>query len=460
MSSISPTIYTLTNLTRSLENHFDKTFGTRTYWVKAELSKVNVSSGRRYIELVDSENENVSAKIQAIIWANTYSTIFKKAGKVIESIIQPGNKVLIEVKIQYDKIYGLKLLIVDLDLSFSFGDVEKLKKETIAKLKKEQIFNDQKSVYLPVISKRIALIGSIDTSGYKDFVTELSTNNYYRNFAVKVFDTKVQGKAAIPQIIKAINSANQYDVDVIVILRGGGSKIDLNIFNDYSLCKAICDSRLPVLTGIGHETDEVVADLVARKSLITPTALAKSLYLSIATFNTNLVHSYKAITVATNTQLRNKKEEFERTKKDVSIYSTNILNEASQQLSTISHNISSKLNNLLRDHSEQLTDIKHNISSKLTTLLRDNSEYLNHNFDKIKILSFDFIKHQEVDLNSKLKMLELLNPKRLLDSGYSISTVENKEIKEIKNLVGKELKTLTDKGTIYSTITKINKPNQ
>lgn len=433
MSTTEPHIYTLTNLTRSLENHFDNTFGARTFWVKAELSKINVSSGRRYIELVDSENNLVTSKIQAIIWGNIYTSIKNKAGKIIDSIIQPGNKVLIEVKIQYDKIYGLKLLIVDIDLSFSFGDVEKLKKETITKLKKEQIFNDQKSVYLPIISKRIALVGSVDTSGYKDFITELSTNNYYRNFAVKVFDTKVQGVAAIPQIIKAVESANQYDVDVIVILRGGGSKIDLNIFNNYLLCKTICESRLPIITGIGHETDEVVADLVARKFEITPTALAKALYLSIATFNTNIVKSYTAVQVATKNQLRNKKEEFERTKKDVSFYSTNILNESSANL----------------------INLKHSISNKLSSLLRDHSDKINYNFDKIKLLSFDYIKHQEIELNSKLKMLELLNPKRLLDSGYSISTIDNKEIIDFKSIVGKELKTLTNKGTIFSTVTKV-----
>ena len=435
MANPEPTIYTLTNLTRSLENHFDNTFGNKTFWVKAELSKVNVSSGRRYIELVDSEKDNVTSKIQAIIWSNTYIAIKNKSGKIIDSILQAGNKVLIEVKIQYDKIYGLKLLIVDLDLSYSFGDVEKLKKETIDKLKKEMIFNDQKSIYMPVIAKRIALISSVDTSGYKDFVTELKTNNYYRNFIVKEFDSKVQGKAAIPQIIKAITSANEYDVDVIVILRGGGSKIDLNIFNDYKLCKAICESKLPVLTGIGHETDEVVADLVARKSLITPTALAKSLYLSVATFNTNLVNSYKALQVATNIQLRNKKEEFERTRKDLSINSTSILNEASQKLIHFKHNISDKLNNILNEHSHKLVI----------------------NYDKVKLLSIDLIRHHELDLNSKLKLIDILNPKRLLNSGYSIATIDNKNILELDNIIGKEMKTETDKGIIYSKVTNIKK---
>ena len=161
MSSAQPKIYTLTNLTRSLENHMDQTFGSKTFWVKAELSKVNVSGGRRYIELVDSEKDNVTAKIQAIIWGNTYTAIKAKAGKVIDSIIEPGNKVLIEVKIQYDKLYGLKLLIVDLDLSYSFGDVEKLKKETIEKLKNEGLFDLQKSLYLPTIAKRIGLVSSV-----------------------------------------------------------------------------------------------------------------------------------------------------------------------------------------------------------------------------------------------------------------------------------------------------------
>ena len=433
MSAQAPKIYTLTNLTRSLENHMDQTFGSKTFWVKAELSKVMVSSGRRYIELVDSEKDNVTAKIQAIIWGNTYTAIKAKSGKVIDSIIQPGNKVLISVKIQYDKLYGLKLLIVDLDLSYSFGDVEQLKKETILKLKQEALFDNQKSIYLPTIAKRIGLISSKGTSGYKDFVTELSSNKYYTNFSIKEFDCKVQGKAAIPELIKAIHSANTYDLDVIVILRGGGSKIDLNIFNDYKLCQAICESKLPVMTGIGHETDDVVADLVARKNLITPTAVAKTLYLSIATFNANLINSYTALKVASDNQLRNKKEEFKRHKKDIYINSTSILNETSQNLVSLKHNITARLNSIQRVHSTKL-DV---------------------NYEKIKLLSRDLIKQQQLDLNSKLKLIDILNPERLLKTGYSITSVDNTKITTLDNLVGKELKTETDKGTIYSHITKI-----
>lgn len=433
MPTTTPKIYTLTNLTRSLENHMDQTFGGKTFWVKAELSKVKVSSGRRYIELVDSEKDMVTAKIQAIMWGNTYSTILGRSGKVIDSIIQPGNKVLIAVKIQYDKLYGLKLLIVDLDLSYSFGDVEQLKKETILKLKEDRLFDIQKSIYLPVIAKRIGLIGSVGTSGYKDFTTELRSNNYYTNFTVKDFNCKVQGKAAIPELIKAIASANLYNIDVIVILRGGGSKIDLNIFNDYELCKAICESKLPVMTGIGHETDDVVADHVSRKNLITPTAVAKALYLAVATFNTNLINSFTALKVSSNNQLRNKNEEFKRYKKDVFINSTAILNERSQNLLGYRHFITTRLNSILRAHTNSL-DV---------------------NYEKVKLLSRDVVKQQQLDLSSKLKLIDILNPERLLKTGYSIASVENKKITTLDNLIGKELKTETDKGTIYSEITKI-----
>lgn len=437
MSAKAPKIYTLTNLTRSLENHMDQTFGNKTFWVKAELSKVTVSSGRRYIELVDSEKEMVTAKIQAIMWANTYSTILGRSGKVIDSIIQPGNKVLIAVRIQYDKLYGLKLLIVDLDLSYSFGDVEKLKKETILRLKEDGLYENQRSIYAPVISKKIGLISSVGTSGYKDFTTELLTNKYYTNFTIKEFDCRVQGKIAIPELIKAITTANEYDVDVIVILRGGGSKIDLNIFNDYDLCKAICESKLPIMTGIGHETDDVVADVVARKSFITPTALAKALYLSIATFNTQLINSFTALKVASNTQLRNKKEEFKRYKKDVYISSTTLLN----------------------DRSQNLLGFKHYVTTRLNVILREHTNTLDVNYEKVKLLSRDLLKQQQLDLTSKLKLIDILNPERLLKSGYSITSVDSKKIRTLDGIVGKELKTETDKGTIYSQITKIKKHN-
>jgi exodeoxyribonuclease VII large subunit len=220
---------------------------------------------------------------------------------------------------------------------------------------------------------------------------------------------------------------------VIVILRGGGSKIDLNIFNDYELCKAICESRLPVITGIGHETDEVVADLVAHKNLITPTAVAKALYLSIATFNTRLLNSFQALKVATDVQLRNKKEEFVRHKKDVFIRSTSIISERSQNLLGFKHYVASRLNTVLKRHTDRLSI----------------------NYDKIKLLSTDLIKQHQLDLTSKLKLIDILNPERLLKRGYSITTMNNKKIISLNGLIGKELKTETDKGVIYSKVTKI-----
>ena len=256
-------IYSLTQLNSSIERFILHHFGSKSFWVTAEISKINEKGGHRYIELVDSINGKETAQNRATLWRSTYETIRNDIGKELDQILKFGNRVLFQFRIEYHKIYGLKLNVLNIDVTYSYGEIEKKKKETIDRLVKEKIFDLQHTLYLPTICKRIALIGSPDTSGYQDFIHGLSKNEVFTNFVVKSFPASVQGPNAAQELIAAINEAQLYDIDIIVIIRGGGSKMDLHSFNDYNLSKAICLSPIPVLTGIGHQTDETVSDLVA-----------------------------------------------------------------------------------------------------------------------------------------------------------------------------------------------------
>ena len=256
-------------------------FGVKSFWVTAEIVKINQKGGNYYLELADSVNGIKTAQMSAYIWSMQFQELAKSLGEEIKTILVAGNKVLFQLKIEFHKVYGLKLNIVNVDPTYSYGEIERIKKENIETLKKEGLFELQKELNLSILAKRIAVIGSPDTSGYRDFMDTLFKNNAYRNFKVKVFPSSVQGERAVPELIKAIQSAEKYDVDVIVMVRGGGGKMDLHVFNDLELCRAICRARVPVLTGIGHESDEVVADLVANTFTITPTAAAKFLFMRI-----------------------------------------------------------------------------------------------------------------------------------------------------------------------------------
>jgi len=277
--------------------------------------------------------------MDANLWSANYSLIKDKLGNDLPSILTVGNKALFKLRIEFHKIYGIKVNILDIDSSFSYGEIEKLKQETISKLKVEGIFNHQKRLYLPVIAKRIALIGSPGTSGYRDFINGLTQNPVYRKFTVKEFQTTVQGDGAAPKLIEALKEARTYDVDVIVIIRGGGSKMDLNVFNDYELSREICLTKIPVLTGIGHETDEVVVDLVCSYRCITPTAVAKHLYVQIGMFTSNLQKAFDAVKSHSVGQLSIKKEEFAHLNKYFVFFSQQLIHQSSILLRNESHKL-------------------------------------------------------------------------------------------------------------------------
>src|SRR5690554_2801536 len=168
------------------------------------IRQFNQKSGHFYIELADSANDKTTARSFATIWASTYSTIVNEIGlKETQSILQPGNKVLINVKIEFHTIYGLKLKIRAIDPAYSYGEIERKRQEVIKRLKKEGIYDLQKELRLPTIIKRIALIGSPNTSGYRDFQNELLVNHDFNNFVIKEFPVRVQGDAAVKEIVAA-----------------------------------------------------------------------------------------------------------------------------------------------------------------------------------------------------------------------------------------------------------------
>ena len=246
-------------------------------WLKAEISAVKARSGGHcYLELSQSDSKGLVAKASAIIWSSKYRFIAPYFESVTGSPLTEGMTVLMEVQANYSELYGFSLIVNDVDPEFSLGVKELEKQKTIERLTKEGIMDLQKEHALPALPYRLAVISAEDAAGYRDFMRHIAENPYGFTLATELYPALMQGADCPSSIIAAMDavlgSGLQYDA--VLILRGGGSKLDLACFDDYDLAAAIAQYPLPVLTAIGHDQDYHVCDMVAHEYVKTPTALA------------------------------------------------------------------------------------------------------------------------------------------------------------------------------------------
>jgi len=242
METIKERIYTLTSLNQSIENLVTRELSFRTFWIKCQIAKINSKGGHLYLELMDSSNGEKTAVARGIIWRLTYEDIQKEFGALglrIEEVLKPNMEITVQVKVNFHKLYGLSLHILKVDTNTVIGDIEQQKRETLQRLTKEGLLEMQKRLYLGPINLKIGIVGSPDTSGFNDFFKELKQNSIFTRFKVKIFEASVQGAHAVRSITAAIEEAGRWDLDALVVIRGGGSKMDLHVFNHYDICKAI-----------------------------------------------------------------------------------------------------------------------------------------------------------------------------------------------------------------------------
>ncbi|MCC5916400.1 MAG: exodeoxyribonuclease VII large subunit [Cryomorphaceae bacterium] len=268
-------IFTLKQITASVGKAIEKATGGRGFWIKAEIAQMKTAnSGHAYLELVELQNQVKIASMQAIIWKNEFLLIQKKLGSDFSNVLRNGSEVVIFANIEFHQVYGIKLRITDIDLSFTLGALEKRKQETLNRLRKEGLLEKNRKIPQPRVIQHIALITSPGSAANEDFSQHLMQNERGYLFYIDLYPAPVQGEQAAARITETLLTLPTEKYDAIAILRGGGSKLDLDPFNDYNLCKAVANSSIPVLTGIGHETDLSIIDVVAGSPHKTPTAIA------------------------------------------------------------------------------------------------------------------------------------------------------------------------------------------
>ena len=246
-------------------------------WVSAEISEIKLNySGHCYLELVEKGPDGALpvAQARAVIWRSHYPRIAARFANETGQRLAAGIRLLAKVLVSYHELYGFSLQITDIDPSYTLGDLERQRQQTIAQLQQDGVWEMNAQLALPAVVQRVAVVSSAQAAGYQDFCKELAKSPY--RFETELFDAFMQGAAAEDSIIGALCAVaeRQAAFDAVVVIRGGGSRSDLSCFDSYRLCCYVAQFPLPVLTGIGHDKDTSVADLVAHTALKTPTAVA------------------------------------------------------------------------------------------------------------------------------------------------------------------------------------------
>ena len=268
LSEFNARIATVINGSRDLQRQ----------WVVAETSDVRVVRGHCYMELVEKdERGTMLAKVGAVAWASVFAALNDKFRKATGSEIKTGMKVLVLVTATYHNQYGFKVVINDIDPSYTMGDMERQRREIIDRLTREGVIDMNKQLPWALVPQRIAIISAAGAAGYGDFMNQLQKNPYGLQFYTCLFPASMQGNQTVPTVLAALDRINRYSdlFDCVVIIRGGGATSELNSFDNYDLAFTVANFPLPVIVGIGHERDVTVLDYVAAMRVKTPTAAAE-----------------------------------------------------------------------------------------------------------------------------------------------------------------------------------------
>lgn len=270
-------VFSLEEVARSIQKTIAERYGS-VYWVRAEMNKLNhyPHSGHCFPELVEKRDGRVVTEMRSVLWSSDYQRINRQFMELVKEPLKDGITILFQASIQYDPLYGLSLKIHDIDPAFALGQLEREKQESIVRLKKEGIYTQNKQLPFPLVPKRLAIISVESSKGYSDFLQIIQKNPWGYRFEYRLFPALLQGDRSVPSIIAQMEDIKKLksDFDVVLIMRGGGGEVGLASYNQYALAAAIARFPLPVMTGIGHSTNETVSEMVAHQSAITPSELA------------------------------------------------------------------------------------------------------------------------------------------------------------------------------------------
>ncbi|MBL7765449.1 MAG: exodeoxyribonuclease VII large subunit [Chitinophagaceae bacterium] len=435
-------VFSLTEVTRSIQKTLLERYSS-TFWVKAEMNKLNdyAHSGHCYPELVEKVNGKTVAQIKSVMWRDDYQRINRNFLTVLKEPLKDGIKILFEAKITFDPLYGLSLLILDIDPSFTLGDLEREKQETLQQLKEEGIFDRNKQLPLPILPQRIAIISVESSKGYADFLRVIEGNAWGYKFFHMLFPSLLQGDKAVDSIITQLRRIRTVirHFDAVAIIRGGGGDIGLSCFNHYDLAKEIALFPIPVLTGIGHATNEKVAEMISHSNAITPTKLAEFLLQHFHQFSVPVQQAERKVLEMGRRIMIDEQNRFQSLVKWFRSLTENSLSTHRNEIESLSRSMLQQVQFRFRNEQGELMQMK----------------------EKLKVQSHLVFKSEILELNHLEKNIEHMNPVNVLKRGYSITYLNGKAVTDAQALKsGDQLQTVLYQGQINSVVEAVQKTKE
>ena len=405
------------------------------YWVQAEVSEVREVRGHCYMELVekDSFRNTPVAKAPAKCWKSTWMLIKPYFERITGQSLHAGIKVLMKVYPQFHENYGFSWIVTDIDPQYTIGDMARKRQEIVRILKEEGVFDLNRELSIPMFANRIAVISSAGAAGYGDFCNQLSGNEYGFHFYFSLFPAIMQGEKIEQSVISALNKINNLidDFDCVVIIRGGGATSDLSGFDTLALAENVANFPLPVITGIGHERDESVLDMVSNTRVKTPTAAAAFLINNLK-HTSDLIDDYRD-RILSSVALRMEAEEqrLNRISERIPLLFSVIKERQLILLSGMANSLIIASNKRLSDENMRIAKMAVRLSS--TSITRINNEK-----NRLNVLS---------------ERIRMSDPTLLLKRGFSMTTLNGKVVRSTTDVApGDVIETCLENGRITSIV--------
>ncbi|MFA6402025.1 MAG: exodeoxyribonuclease VII large subunit [Salinivirgaceae bacterium] len=408
-------------------------------WVVAEISEMNLNrNGHCYLELIEKESggDKILAKTRATIWAFAYRMIQPYFETTTNESLHAGLKVLVKTTVEFHEVYGFSLNIVDIDPQYTLGEIALKRAKVIQQLKDDGVFDMNRLHTLALVPQRIAVISSETAAGYGDFYDELTNNPFGFGFYTELFPAVMQGEQAPQSIIEAFERVylSVEKFDVVALLRGGGSKSDLSCFDDYNLAYYITQFPLPVLTGIGHERDDSIADMVAHTRLKTPTAIAVFLVDTVSEFNGQLDDNLMYVNDLVQQLIQNKTLDLEGQSKRLQTGFIEAWHYNQQVLMRANSKIEYGLLKFQNNHFKNLEKFSVTLQFLLKRGISAKLEHCNQQQKRLIKGINHSVKEEEKHLEYLQEIMEWADPQKILDRGYSIVSKHGKIVKSSSEL--------------------------
>ena len=408
------------------------------YWVEAELSEAKEWGGHCYMELIEKDEYSNTpvAKASAKCWKNTWMLVKPHFERVTGQSLRAGLKVLLKVRAQFHENYGFSWIVTDIDPAYTMGDMARKRQEIIRQLKEEGVFDLQKELQLPMFAQRIAVISSNHAAGYGDFCSQLEHNEYGFKFSVTLFPAIMQGEGVEQSIIAALEQIYQLSAadnlfDAVVIIRGGGATSDLSGFDTLMLAENVANFPLPIITGIGHERDESVLDMISHTRVKTPTAAAAFLIDHLKQVHLRIADAQEVLLTTVSHRMQLEKIRLDRLASQIPVLFSVVKTHQTARLDTLFVRLTSRMRQRI-EHQSMLLDARQVTLGSLTGR---------------KML----VEKHRLELLSQ--RMEAVNPERLLSRGYSITTLNGRVVRDAAALKeGDVLVTRLEKGTVKSKV--------